>query len=316
MKTHFSKVKLSIRRIEAVTLPGDDSSLANVKLGASMKGNAPLRGLSYKEEIKYLPEIVGYSPNDQDWRKVTKEYWNNISVPIPADGITAEELQGKILEFTVAFENEATKQKFEEALEFEEKAAILMEADEKGTAEVIEGIGDYVLFRYSLVYGRVANSSKDIRKSPKIRFYLHSKQNEVRYAHKTFKLRVEANNKFTSILDNEKAIDALLLLFKQDLRIFSSLQDKHLVLETFVKNQPQQFLNYINDSALIIKALIQKGVADGIINNPTNTDSYYYGESNEICLGTTLTNAVLFFKSPEPENKKIVEAIKAQIKNS
>ena len=61
------------------------------------------------------------------------------------------------------------------------------------------------------------------------------------------------------------------------------------------------------------KALIQKGVADGVLNNPANTDSYYYGENNEVLLGTTLTNAVLFLKSPDPENKQVADAIKARI---
>lgn len=315
-KKYISKVKLCIRRVEGVALPGEDVSAANVKIGASLNGTAPLKGLSYIEEVKYLPEIIGYSPNDTDWRKVIKEYWNNISVLVPADGETVDELQGKVLEFTLAFSNNTTKEAFENEIEFEKQIVILKQAEIDGGLDVVEGVSDYVLFRYCAVYGRVANSSKDIRKSPKIRFYLHSKRNEIKYAHKSFKLRTEASAKFTSILDDEKIINSLLLLFKQDLSIFHSLEDKHLVLETFVKTKPKEFLLYANDSTLPIKALITRGVSQGVINNPSNTEAYYYGEGNEVLLGTSLTNTVLYFKSKEESNREIIEAIKAQIKNT
>lgn len=317
-----SKVKLSIRRIEGTSLPGEDSTLGNVKVGASLKGTSPLRGLTYEEEIRYLPQIVGYSPKDQDWRKVTKEYWNNISVPIPADGTTADELQGRVLEFVVGFSSEGLKKQFDGALEFEHKVAVIEKAEklgiEKGKpmVDILVGVNDYVLFRYCLVYGRVANTVKDIRKSPKIRFYLHSKENATRYAHKSFKARKDAMAKFIEILDNEKAINALLLLFKQNLGSFNSLEDKHLALEVFVNKSPAQFLTYMNDSALLIKALIVRGVEQGVINNPANTDSYYYGENNEVLLGSSLTNAVLYFKSPDKESQEVVTAIKAQIDNN
>ena len=73
-----SNVKLSIRRVPSKGLPGDDPTLYNVKLGASLKGGSPLRGLTHEEEEKYMPDIINHSVNDNNWRRATKDYWNNI----------------------------------------------------------------------------------------------------------------------------------------------------------------------------------------------------------------------------------------------
>lgn len=302
-----SIVELSIRRKEIKGLPGDDSTLHNLKVGASLKGNGPLKGLTYDEEIKYLPEILGVSPSDNEWRKTTRDYWYNISVPIPADGITADKLQGKPLRFTLQFKTAKDKDDFDKVLSFEEKA----EASKK--AEVIDGVGDYILWRYCLVYSKVANRYEDVRKSPKILFYLYSKENETLVEHKAFKARVKAQTMFTKILMDEDKINSVLLMFDQDLSAFDTLQDKHLALEAFIKNKPALFVTYMEDSNLEIKSLIKKAVDNKIIHKPVNTESYYFGENNEVALGHTLIDATLYFKSDEASNVEIVNAIKARL---
>jgi len=302
-----SKVELSIRRKDIQGLPGDDPTLHNMKVGSSLKGNGPLRGLEYEEEIEYLPDIIGISPNDNEWRRAAKAYWNNISVSIPADGTTIGKLQGKVLNFTIAFKTESNKKDFETVLTFDEKVRFA----KKGL--VLEGVEDYILWRYCLVYGKVANSYKDIRKSPKILFYLYSKETETKVEHNAFKLRVKANNLFTQILMKDNIIDSVLLMFEQDLQTFETKADKHLALEALIKVKPSAFITFMEDGNLEIKATIKKAVDSHIIHCPSNTDSYYYGEGNEVCLGTTLTDAVIYWKSEEKINKEIVNAIKARL---
>ena len=310
--SNISKVKISIRRKQGKGLPGDDVTLHNLKIGSALKGSGGgiLRGLNFEEEKKYLPEIINISPTDNEWRKMTQDYWNNISVVIPADGTTIDKLQGKVLDFTVSFKNKQEKDNFEEALKFETKAQIISEH-----GEVIEGIANYVLFRYALVYSKVANSVEDIDKSAKILFYLYSKQTQTKLEHKSFKKRNEALAEFIKVLPNEGKINAILMLFEQDLASYETLEDKHLALEALVKTKPATFLSYIKDENLSIKAAIKKAVEAGIINNPPNTTTFYYGGNNEHTLGTTLENAVLYLKSEEQKNKQIWEAIKSQLKN-
>lgn len=309
-ETHISDFKISIRRAPYFMLTGDDASFHNIKIGASIKGKSVLRGLEFDEEAKYLPDIIGVSPKDQNWSRATKDYWSDISVSVPADGTTSDKLQGKIIEFKVKFKNKSDKDEFENLLDFEEKAKII---SEKG--EVIDGIDDYVLFRYCLVYSRVANRYADVGKSPKIRFYLYSPKTEVLLEHKKLKARVEARKHFIDILTNEKKVNAILRIFKHDLSLFETLEDKHLALELLIEENPDAFLKEVQDADLDIKAFIKMAVDKQVLYNPANTETYYYGENKEICLGHTLTDTILFIKNPSEANKEIVQAIKARTKN-
>ena len=53
----FSKVELSVRRKGTKGLPGDDGSLHNRKIGASLKGSSPNRGLTFEEEKNLYANI-------------------------------------------------------------------------------------------------------------------------------------------------------------------------------------------------------------------------------------------------------------------
>lgn len=308
MSTNRVTLELSIRRKNQIGLPGDDPTLHNVKIGSSLHGQGPLRGLSYDEEIKYLPEVIGISPTDNEWRKSVIEYWHNISVPVPADGVAIGKLEGKPLTFTIEFKTSAEVEAFNKVVSFEKKA----ELAERG--EVIKGVSDYILWRYCLVYGRVANRAQDVNRSPKILFYLYSKENETKIEHAAFTLRSKASTLFASILTEEKKVNAVLLMYGQDLTAFDTLADKHLSLEALIKVKPAEFIGYVEDGNLAIKSAIKKAVANQILRNPANTTSYYYGDNNEVLLGTTLTDTVLYFKSEEKEKVEIINAIKARLK--
>lgn len=303
------KVEVSIRRKAQVGLPGDDVTVYNVKLGSALKGRGPLKGLSDEEEKKYLPEIINVVPSDNEWRKNVTNYWNNISEKIPADGLNTGKLQGRILEFTIAFNTQQQAKEFETLVNQEKKA----EASKKG--EVIEGVADFVLWRFAILHSKVANNFQDINKSPKILFYIYSKQNETKIAHIAFENRTKAMTLFAENLTNEKVINAVLLLFGQDLASFDTLQDKHLALEALITKEPSQFIKYVEDENLNVKAFIKRAVDAKIINKPSNTDSYYYGTNNEVTLGNSLEEAVLYLKSDQDTNKGILKAIKANLKN-
>lgn len=305
---YSSTLELSVRRKNQIGLPGDDPTLHNVKIGSSLKGQGPLRGLTAEEERLYLPEIIGMSPSDVEWRRSVTEYWHNISVAVPADGVAIGKLEGKTISFTVEFDNPKLKEAFESVIEFDKKAEIAA----KG--EVIHGVADYILWRYCLVYGRVANRVQDVNRSPKIHFYLYSKANETKIEHTKFILRNKANGLFASIIAEEKKINAILLMYGQDLTAFDTPADKHLALEALIKVKPADFIAYVEDGDLGIKASIKRAVKAQILHNPPNTATYYYGDNNEALLGTTLTDAVLYWKSEEEEKVQIITAIKARLK--
>jgi hypothetical protein len=310
-----STLTVSVRRKAGLGLPGDDSSLYNIKIGSSLRGKGPLRGLDPEEEKLYLPDILGVDPSDVHWRKNVSDYWHSISEPVPADqkDVADDAVQGRMMTFTVKFASKADKEAFESTPSLEEKGRL---SSYENGAEIVDGIEDYVLFRYCLVYGRVANQMADVKKSAKIRFYLFSKENENKLKHATMKLRGQAMTIFYSYLDpeKEKSVEALLRMFGHNVTSLKELNEKHLKLEEYAQKEPKRFIDYHTDANLGIKANIKKAVEMGIIRSPSLSDAYYYGDNDAVCLGTSLEDAVLYFKSTEQKNKDIVATIVAKMK--
>lgn len=310
--------KISIRRKKGLFhIKGDDPEFHNLKIGSSFAPNskAHLSGLDFKEEEILLPSIIGIDPKDIKWREAVKNYWSSISVAIPYDGIGTDELFGKVLEWTIEFQDSAVADIYEKS-GLEGKAKLSGKHILDGTAQLLIGIDDYVLFRYCLVYGRVANNAKDANKSNRILFYLYSKKDEIKAEHLIFEARKKARELFYTIMEDENKLDGILRLFKIAPESLESLERKHIVLEQKTTSDPQEFIKYASDSHLSVKSFIFKAVDKGIIHNPSNTESFYYGENKEVLLGNTLEDAVLYCISTDEKKKGIVETIKAQIKHN
>jgi len=310
-KTYESTLHLSIRRKQTLTgLPGDDPSVYNLKIGSSIHNRAPLSGLTHDEEKLYLPSIVGVAPDNHNWGNIVKEYWNNISERVPSDEETAtQKLPGRELRFTIRFNNAKDKASFDKVLTFDEKGEI----SKNGVC--VDGVSDFVLFRYCLVYGRVANNVDDVGKSPKIRFYLYSKSVENRKAHNTMQSKLQAQNKFAEIMTDESVVNSLLRMFEQLPEEFDDMESKHMALYNFVESRPADFLAYCNDEGIKIKGAILEAVELGIIYNPANTESYYFGENKEMYLGGSLDDVVIWWKTKKGETaEEVKKTIKSLIK--
>lgn len=309
----YSTCKLSIRRRDLEAgLPGDDPTAQTLKIGSALKGKAPLSGLSFEEERKYLPEIIQISPQDNEFRKQARDYWNNISEPIPHDDVSLNsKLPGRVVEFEVEFKTKKDKEEFDKALTFELKAEI----SKRGEISP-KDIADYILFRYCLVYGKVSNNMKDRYKSNKIEFFLFSSEVNTKLAYNKFKLKDQARTLFSTLLSDNKMIDALMRLFKmnpEDSNLFTSIEDKHLALDNEISKNPALFLEYAKDKYLSQKAFVMKALEKGVIFNPPNTDLYYMGADQEVLLGKSLMETVHFLTSKEGKNVAIKDTIKAQM---
>ena len=46
----------------------------NWKIGASIKNNDVCRGLTFDEEERYLPQLLGVQPKNDNWQKETTNY--------------------------------------------------------------------------------------------------------------------------------------------------------------------------------------------------------------------------------------------------
>lgn len=74
---------------EGWKLPGDMANTEEPRISAQFaKGSADtLRGLNAEEEKQYLPDILGVQPDSPSWRQETKDYWCNMSIIVPEEGL-------------------------------------------------------------------------------------------------------------------------------------------------------------------------------------------------------------------------------------
>ena len=278
-----------------------DEAIKN-KIGASLHGQDVKRGLNSDEERRFLPNIIGVSPDSENWDKAVRSYWDNISKLVPpSDG---EGGGGLKLEIGRVY----TK------LEDEEFDSICSDESLKKGFPI--NVPDFVLWRYCLVYNRVANSIDDIHKSPKIDFYIFSSEEDIITKKSSLKLERDANMLSYQRMADRDWVDSILRLFvsndKQSKIAIRELEkmtedEKDIALAHYVKTQPEKFLLLGNDANLQLKGFIEFCIVRGILLRLPNTDTILMGD---LTLGSSIDEAVVFLKNPK--NSKTYETLKAQ----
>ncbi len=242
----------------------------NWKIGASIRNNDVCRGLTFDEEEKFLPQLLGVQPKNDNWQKVTSEYWNSISKNVPEIGIELE------IGFLYKTEEDA---KLGENCKEEDKFKY-------GFPLVVV---DYILYRYCLVYSHVANSINDVNKSLNIRFYLHSKAAEIKASSDTLKLKNKAYSLYLETLANRTKVENLIRLFDKYTNDLGD-EEQDIILSELATTQPAKFISYATDKTLEMKSFILSCIFGQKLKRIENTETIMYGETTLI--GHTLDEAV------------------------
>jgi hypothetical protein len=179
-------------------------------------------------------------------------------------------------------------------------------------------VSDYILYRYCLVYNRVANSINDIHNSPKIDFYIYSKEEEILAKKSTLDITKKANMLFYQKMADRAWVDWVLRVFIagdnkatiliKDLDKIDN-EEKDIELEKYVKSQPIQFISIATDASLELRAFIELCVVENKLIRLANTDTILMGD---LTLGSTVGEAIAFLKNPK--NSKVYDTLKAQVK--
>lgn len=303
----------------------DEEILYNkYKIGSGIGQNGyPIRGLTPDEEIKFLPSILGLTNKSENWMRVVNDYWANFGKVIPTDD------EGLKIEAGMWYESQedADKAMAEEATEkrkIEEAKVRNVRYVEKFTVRASLGtplnIGDYILYRHCLIYSEVANVPEDMDKSPKIRFYLFSKQKDTANKAISLEARRKAYIKYSESVAVPSTKGALIYLLRSDIDRYnrenpkkiltvSSEIEKDLTLEAIAVTYPEKFLSVVDDPMLLQKAFIERAIDAGEIRRLTNTEILYYGDNTK--LGNNVVEAINFLS--ESQHADIFNTIKARI---
>lgn len=254
------------------------------KIGASVSATNFM--LSSGEEMKVLmPTIIGCDPNNSEWTKKLKMYWENISKVVPEVGLSLE----------IGFEY-PTKEKYNEyskALEqIDKQYDTELKADPQNEADIWKrklnniisletrhyeygkpiNLSDYVLWRHCLVYRDIAKREQDVNKSKHIRFYITDATEVAKRKEAQFKVRTTANMKFYEILGDVDAIDSILLASGKSINNLQD-SDKQIMLESIKDSSPEAFIALASDKKLTQRAFIEKCILSGFLKRLPNSET-------------------------------------------
>lgn len=242
-------------------LPKDVQSTADNRLSSTFEAGTAdcLRGLTFEEEKRWLPNLIGISATDPSWSQQTREYWSNYFVLVPDEGLLLN--------------------------------IDLWPVGHPRAGEP-ENLQQYIMYRFILKDSRVAKSKEE--RHNKQRFYILDEQVVKKQDEASFELRNRANKAFM-FLQTEKGsakLEWVAMCLKDKLDKLPSGTNELLMFIEAKKDAPAdksgvlgltKFLNVFNDDNLESKALLYKMVSRGVIER--NGNSYFFnGEvmGNEI----------------------------------
>lgn len=310
-----SKEVIIKRRAKMAVLQGADPEDTREFIGSSFKGYSVNRGLTKVEERRWLPSMLGLDLEGREWEKGSEEYWNNIRREVPPNG--KDDLGGLKLEIGLLYENDGT-------MSAKEKYLRDLDALRNIDGVIINPAGepinltDYILWRYCLVYVDVANDISLVNNSPKIRFYMFTKEKQISDKKSVIDKRRAANQLYNqNISDRNWVLHMLYTLVPGDkdariqLKDISNLdpEEQDVMLYEYLEKDSAKFMDIGKDKNLAMRSLIELAVATGRMHRIPNTATIIYDGAT---IGNTTEEVVSFLNNPKLGGE-IVRALKAQI---
>lgn len=228
---------------EGWKLPADMANTEEPRISAQFaKGSADtLRGLSPEEEKKYLPNILGVQPDSNSWRQETKDYWCNMSIIVPEEGL--------ILNIDVDSEGEP------------------------------ENLQQWIQWKFISKHSWVAHNQKTCA-WPTNKFYIIDVEEVKKDQTEEFQVRNTAMRALMHLQSKENATKAKWVaecLRKSDEKIVNmSQEDLIMFLDKKMSEDHVAFTKVVKDVDLEQKALIMQLLTESVIEK--NGNSYFYGQ--------------------------------------
>ncbi len=235
-----------------------------------------LRGLTSEEEVKYLPSIVGIQPKSEHWEARIREYWADMTIPIPEQGI----------------ELNITK---------------------KENGEPVN-LMDYIKYNFIMKHPEVAKTEEEKENVTFFKFVLVDLAEAKKAEVNAYKAKKDADAAFVLLTQGEtadkKRIRHLLEVLKQTGESFRGLEplELEMLLNEKKDANPIAFLEATKDPQLSEKATLAVWLEAGVITMNGNT--YFNGADP---MGT-LEEAIVYLNSPSKSGE--VAALKERYKGA
>jgi len=296
-----------------------------VKIGSSINGVNRLKS-SMDEMAVYMPVLLGIDRNNPKYNESVDLWFNNISRVVPERGLTLQ------IGFTYNNDNaRKTIEDIEESIyERYNRASKTTSKDrnkaiETRDAEIINlektkykygfpiNVSDYLLWRYCLVYGDVANDIAVINMAGGIRFYIYDAKREEYKEKIKWEIRKKASIIYVKLFEMPDTVDNMLWTDRGNQVDIVNLtdMDKYKMLENMYKANPADFIKLYEDKNLETKSIIERMIHFGILKRLENS-SVIVDENNDI-IGNNIDEAITFFKNIE-RNKAAITRFKSKLR--
>lgn len=270
------------------------------------------RSLSYdipengKElEIGFIYDFNAVSK--QEYIKQVNSTITKESAKLTSDESLLKHIENRISEVNLKFDdaiktskvlkNELARVKAQDAAyKFKYQGIITIESDRFKFGTPIAPF-EYMLYRYCLVYGDVANDKDVMSKSKKIRFYLHSDadiKREKSNTQKNERSRISALLKVTESTDD--VIDMLYAMGESHTITEDDVNNYELV-EKLSHSRRVDFLRIANDGNLTLVGVIEKYIAKGILSRSEGSTAIFNPINMELAIGHTMEETIGYFKN-------------------
>lgn len=286
---------------------------------------------SNKEEMEaYMPNIIGLSPNDPNFIRRIKQYFNNIRIPVDELNRTFD------ISFVYNSKKDYYRFKVREE-EIEEKYSKINRQNiddiRKGLKEKIRDLNllesekhnfghpvnveEYLMYRHCLLYNDIAKDMAFINSDINIRFYFKDDRKEAEKLRKYRNAVNLAKSNYVACIANKELFDYVYIQYCviNGLPIISSLAedelDKELKLDKFSTENPIKFNEIYKDKDIKIRSMIEMLIARGELIRPQFSQNITSIDGTFI--GANVNEAILWFKNPE--NAHIVNAYQNKLNN-
>jgi len=311
---------------------GSDVFFNIKRIGSSFKHGAVARGLTFEEEKAYLPQLIGTNLDSKEWEAKTLEYWADINADVPPPNI---EGKGGGLELEVGFEypdeESARAGEKERKEEWSKHYQLVVKENVKEYQMKFDvrfklgkpiNLRDYIIYRYCLIYSKVANFPELVTSSPNIEFYMATSSHTEETMLVIAKHRKAAYARLIEIDDKDSVKTAILYLMKpqidairsstKQLYPVTSKENRDILLEKIASDYPEQFIFVSSDTSLMDKALIERFIVKGLLKRVEGTNTIIYGDNQRI--GNSLEEAIAFLKTEI--NLPIMQELQEKLKIS
>jgi hypothetical protein len=251
-----------------------------------------------------MPTIILSNPNENDWYRKVRNYWDSFGIKVPIGGVKLEigfnfDLNDHTRKDNIALLiKKALADKTEINTDDDFKLYVLSKVDEFEKYKYATPINpvDYLTWIFCLNHRRVANNATLIDKSVKIEFLLVDPKEVDNTRRANHSLTIEATKKYLEIITDRKKVRDILFIKGENASLFEDI-DADAKLKTFADSNPKEFLAIVNDKSLTTKARIERYCAVGILKRLPNSSIVVDSNDTSVVLGHTLDEAVAYFSS-------------------